>query len=137
MSLYNVINGFNSAVLIILPMLGKNPREYPRFRDCFVIDEKYPKYDNHIHIFTRIGGNNRIHYRAEIKEMEENPNYITNYDDLFDSTYATWIFSIPEKWKPDFDLILKGEIPKISDEYKDELHRVYPLLKTLLNDILK
>lgn len=36
MSLYNMINGVNPATFIILPMLGKHPNEYPRFRDCFI-----------------------------------------------------------------------------------------------------
>lgn len=30
-----MINGVNQATFYILPMLGKHPDEYPRFRDCF------------------------------------------------------------------------------------------------------
>lgn len=52
MSLYNMINGVNPATFIILPMLGKHPDEYPRFRDCFI-------KDGMIEVYTRVGGNNR------------------------------------------------------------------------------
>ena len=40
MSLYNMMNGFNPACLFIMPMLGRKQEEYPRFRDCFVTEEK-------------------------------------------------------------------------------------------------
>lgn len=36
MSLYNMLNGVNPCTFLILPMLGKHPDEYPRFRDCFI-----------------------------------------------------------------------------------------------------
>ena len=36
MSLYNMINGVQPAAFFVLPMLGKHPDEYPRFRDCFI-----------------------------------------------------------------------------------------------------
>lgn len=38
MSLYNMINGFNPACVIIMPMLGRKQEDYPRFRDCYVED---------------------------------------------------------------------------------------------------
>ena len=49
MSLYNMINGYNPACLLILPMLGRKQEDYPRFRDCYVTDE------NNIAIYTRVG----------------------------------------------------------------------------------
>ncbi len=54
MSLYNMINGVNPATFFILPMLGKHPDEYPRFRDCFVGEDQ-----KSIEILTRVGGGNR------------------------------------------------------------------------------
>ena len=59
MSLYNLVQGVTSAVFFVLPMLGKHPDEYPRFRDCFLKDAEHPEYDNHIHVYTRVGGGNR------------------------------------------------------------------------------
>lgn len=40
MSLYNMVNGFNPACIFIMPLLGRRDSEYPRFRDCFVEDDK-------------------------------------------------------------------------------------------------
>lgn len=48
-----MLHGVNPATFLILPMLGKHPDEYPRFRDCFITE------DDHILILTRVGGPNR------------------------------------------------------------------------------
>lgn len=123
MSLYNLINGVNQSTFFILPMLGKHPDEYPRFRDCFVdIDDKT------INIYTRVGGGNRESHKDEIEELRKNQNYIRDYDDNFDNTFATFVFSIPEKWKIDFDKLINNKGNEISDEYKQELKRVFPKL---------
>lgn len=130
MSFYNMVNGVNQAVFYVLPMLGKHPDEYPRFRDCFVRDEEHPEYDNHIHIYTRVGGNNRDDYEAEIEEMREHPDFVADFDDSYDCTYASYVFRVPERWRADFDrLMATGDLRELSDEYKAELRRVYPKLK--------
>ena len=121
MSLYNMINGYNPACLLVMPMLGRKQEDYPRFRDCFVTGDK------NIGIFTRVGGNNRNCGYGEEK-LYDDPNYIRTYDDEFDSTYATYVFSVPEKWKKDFDLILAGRLNEVSDEYVAYLREFYPLL---------
>lgn len=121
MSLYNMINGYNPACLLVMPMLGRKGDEYPRFRDCFVTDDK------NIGIFTRVGGYNRNCGYGEEK-LYDDPNYLRTYDDEFDSTYATYVFSVPEKWKRDFDLILAGKLNEVSDEYVTYLREFFPLL---------
>lgn len=121
MSLYNMMNGFNPACVYILPMLGKKSDEYPRFRDCFVTE------DNNIAIFTRVGGGNRGQGYGEEKLMEDE-NFIRDYDDDFDNTYATYVFKVPEKWKADFDLIMDGKCSEVSDEYVALIKEFYPKL---------
>lgn len=121
MSLYNMINGYNPACLLVMPMLGRKQEDYPRFRDCFVTGDK------NIGIFTRVGGNNRNCGYGEEK-LYDDPNYLRTYDDEFDSTYATYVFSVPEKWKKDFDLIVAGHLNEVSDEYVAYLREFYPLL---------
>ena len=143
MSLYNMIYGANPATFFILPMLGKHPDEYPRFRDCFVgkisrseeLDEfNIPKlqmdsYDEPIiTVYTRTGGGNREEYVEQNAKMSSHPNYIKDYDDSFDSTFALFEFSVPEKWKNDYDLIKEGKLEELSEEYKKELYRIYPKL---------
>ena len=57
MSVYNMMFGVNqTCVFFILPMLGRHPDKYPRFRDCFLSDEEHPEYDNYIHVYPRVGG---------------------------------------------------------------------------------
>lgn len=121
MSLYNMIHGFNPACLLIMPMLGRKQKEWPRFRDCFVTDE------NNIAIYTQVGGGNRGCGYGE-EELYKDQNFITTYDDEYDSTYATYEFSVPEKWKKDFDLIVANRLSEVSDEYISYLKEFYPLL---------
>lgn len=134
MSFYHLMNGVTPATFIILPMLGKHPDEYPRFRDCFIKDENHPEYEGYIHVYTRTGGNNREAYAEQNEEIKKHPNYVTNWDDSFDNTYAMWVFSIPEKWKEDYKKLITAS-DSISDEYKEEIKRVYPKLATEIDEI--
>ena len=120
MSLYNIVNGFNPACVFFLPMLGRKKEEYPRFRDCFI-------EDGNIAVYTRVGGGNRNCGFGE-EELYEDPNYVDTYDDEFDSTYATYLFGVPEKWKADFDLIMDGKLAEVSDEYYRLVCGFYPKL---------
>ncbi len=120
MSLYNMMNGFNPACVLIMPMLGRKQEDYPRFRDCFVEDGK-------IAIFTRVGGGNRGCGFGE-EELYKDPNFDTTYDDEFDSTYATYLFNVPEKWKADFDKIVNGDFAGVSEDYYKHVTEFYPLL---------
>ena len=135
MSLYNIVNGVQPAAFFILPMLGKHPDQYPRFRDCFTGDEEHPEYDNHIHVYTRVGGGNREDYQKEIEELRAMPGFVTDFDDSFDSTFATFVFKVPEERKGDFDLIKVGKIKDISDEYREQLYSVFPKLKEKFDEL--
>ena len=123
MSLYNAMMGFNPACVIFLPMLGRKTSEYPRFRDCFLSDDK-----EHIEIYTRVGGYNRGQGYGE-EELYRDENYVGTYDDSFDSTYATYVFNVPAKWKGDFDHIVQGEWAEVSDEYVNIVKSHYPGMK--------
>lgn len=127
MSMYNMMNGVNPATFLILPMLGKHPDEYPRFRDCFVDDGK-------IAVFTRVGGNNRNEGYGEEK-LYEDPNFISTEDWNEDNTYAYYYFKVPEKWQNDFNSIMNGKTP--SDEYINEMKRVYPKLAEKFDNMFK
>jgi len=129
MSLYNMMNGVSPITFLLIPMLGdKHVDEYPRFRDCFTSDDEHSEYDNYIHVYTRVGGGNRGCDFGE-EELMKHPNFVASFDDSFDSTYATYIFSVPDKWKSDFDLILEGGMSNISDNLKIQIDKVFPKLK--------
>ncbi len=131
MSMYNALFGFNPACVALLPMLGRKSDEYPRFRDCFLSDDR-----KHIEIYTRVGGNNRGCGYGE-EALYKDPNFVNTYDDDFDNTYGTYVFDVPQKWRTDFDLIVKGEISKVSDEYVDEVKRFYPKLNEYIDELFE
>lgn len=121
MSLYNALNGVNQATFYVLPMLDKHPDEYPRFRDCFVTD------DHHIAVYTRVGGGNRNCGYGE-EELCASANFVKTYDDDFDSTYATYEFSVPSEWEEDFNKIVDGNLESVSDKYLEQVAKVFPKL---------
>lgn len=88
MSLYNMLFGMNPDTDKILSVLSLDKDEIERFRDCGVNEAK-----GQIWIYTRTGGGNREDYPNEI--LTSHPNYLYDEDDDFDSTYATYYFSIP------------------------------------------
>lgn len=136
MSLYNLLRGMSPATFFVLPMLGKHPEAYPRFRDCFIGDEEHPEYVDHIHIYTRTGGGNREEYEDENNAMRAMDGFVTDFDDSFDSTYASWVFKVPEKWRSEFDKYKAGGHPRdFTDEYKAELRRVYPKLNEKFDEM--
>ena len=116
-----MIMGFNPACVVIMPMLGRKQEEWPRFRDCYITEEK------NIAVYTRVGGGNRGCGYGE-EELYKDENFLTTYDDEYDNTYGTYEFKVPEKWKADFDAILAGESDKISEEYINYVKEFYPKL---------
>ena len=126
--LYNLVHGVNPATFLILPMLGKHPDEYPRFRDCFITE------DDHILILTRVGGPNRDEGYGQEK-MEKDPHFIKTYDADWDWTYGYYEFSVHDEWKADFESIKNGGKP--SREYLDQMCKVYPKLEEKFREQFK
>ncbi len=144
MSLYNSIKGRQPATFFILPMLGKHPDQYPRFRDCFIgkmrqsdkLDEFGIPILEHgdglfISVYTRVGGGNRENYEKEIDILKAHPEYVEDFDDEYDCTYATFIFKVPSKYQADFKLLTDGHssLMETSAKYKAQVDKVYPKLK--------
>lgn len=123
MSLYNLVHGYSPACIMILPMLGKKPDEYPRFRDCFVEDWDALE----VGVLTRVGSGNRGQGYGE-EELYKEPNYVRTYDEDFDRTYATYVFKVPDKWVEDFKAIREGALKSVSDEYIALVKEWYPKL---------
>ena len=143
-----MVNGVQPATFFILPMLGRHPDSYPRFRDCFIgkqhtdsdVDQFGIPTNKHgeemlISVYTRVGGNNRESYETEIAEMRAMPEFVEDFDDDFDSTFATYVFRVPEKFKDDFVKIKEGKIKETSQVYKDLVYEVYPKLKEKLDEV--
>lgn len=111
MSMYNMLNGVNPLSKILCNILAIDFNSIERFRDSGI-----DKENKIIWIYTRTGGNNREGYKNKV--LTDNINYIKDYDDDYDSTYATFEFKIPEgyddilnlaeKDRPDWSKILKN-----------------------------
>ena len=136
MSMYNLVMGMNSpVVLFILPVLGKRPEEYPRFRDAHMAHEDRPDLEDVIFVYTRVGGGNRRDYAEEIAELRAMPGYVEDFDDSFDSTYATFVFKIPDEWLEDVrKLVDEGDLKLMSSRHRDLVRGTYPKLLEKLNE---
>ena len=117
-SIYNLMNGVNPATFYFLPMLGKHPDSYPRFRDCFVGEDKK------ILILTRLGHED---YEEEQEEMRALPNYLNDYVMEDEPTYRMFVYKCPSEWESDWDCLIKGKKP--SSTYIDRMCEVYPKLE--------
>lgn len=109
MNLYNMMFGYSPLAGITLSALNLTPNDIPRFRDAYFDAE-----ENRLVVYTRTGGGNREYYGGRggydneeyegpfNEDLEAHPNYISDEDDDFDSTYAYFYFAIPEEFSPIF-----------------------------------
>lgn len=94
MSLYNMLHGNNPSAGVLLSVLNLTTGDVGRFRDCYL--EQKGAGSPIIVIYTRNGGGNRDDYEDVTEYLRGHPNYITDFDDDFDCTYASYLFSLPE-----------------------------------------
>jgi hypothetical protein len=45
------------------------------------------------------------------------------------------VFSVPEEFKSDFELIMDGNFKSISEKYKERLYLVFPKLKETFDNL--
>ena len=121
--LYNLINGYNPACIVILPFLGRKMDDYPRFRDCFV--QEQPDGTKLIDIYTRCGGGNRDCGFGE-DELYNDPNFVRTEDDDFDCTYADYFFKVPDEWKDDFEKVYARKFTETSQKYQTMIREFWP-----------
>jgi hypothetical protein len=139
------------GVFFIAPMLGGHPGDiFPRFRDCYLEERGFelnndwsvnvPKEnakEEGIYIYTRVGGGNRYSYKEEIKKLQAHEDYIRDFDDDFDCTYATFVFKVPTKWQKDFQLIKTGKLKETSKYYQNMILETFPKIKEKLEETFK
>lgn len=150
MSLYHMLRGVNQlGFFFIAPMLGGHPEEiFPRFRDCYLEERGLKEHEGTIinapkdeakeegiYIYTRVGGDNRESYENEISSLQKHEDYIRDFDDDFDCTYATFVFKIPAKWQKDFELIKRGKLKETSEEYQNMILETFPKISDKLKEV--
>lgn len=117
--------GKNEISDLLLQCLGYTPHDIPRYRDCFLKEGK-------IIIHTRTGGGNRDFYdsldegKLSYKDydyegpwnsnLRSHPNYIEDFDDNFDATYANFFFSFPEEYKEDLIWLSNSQENEMPEE---------------------
>ena len=128
MSMYEAFFGKNSEANILLAILGIDQPggkwSSGRFRDISLNAD-----GTRILLYTRNGASNREcwsdvtdAYKSEdgvchcpgcviSSELPRHPNYVTDYDDTFDHTYATIEFSVPADYAEVCAAMSTGEDP--------------------------
>ena len=126
MSLYNMLFGNNPAAPFLLEQLDLDQadKKYTtgRFRDIFFNNEdpKNPK----VILYTRNGGGNRPDYLDVFDNLSTHPNYIKDYDDDFDSTYAYIEFTPTPKILEYFKGVETGKVMNVDEKFKAEMERM-------------
>lgn len=94
MSLYNTLFDENPDAAVLIGMIGLNKEIFGRYRNIFL-----NKAGDKIIVYTRCGGGNRKDYDRVFEMMKRHPNYLRDYDDKHDPTYAYFEFSVPDRYK--------------------------------------
>lgn len=89
MSMYNLMFGSTQQKLPILALAGVDPERVGRFRDLW-LEKSEVEGELILAIYTRNGGGNRQDYFEEIQYLHGLPGFVSDRDDEFDSTYATF-----------------------------------------------
>lgn len=93
MSLYNMLHGVNPLAGGLLEVLGFQPQQFVRIRNVYLVEVDN---DLRIAVFTRCGGGNRDDHEHVFSWARDQPTYLRDFDDDYDSTFATFEFAIPE-----------------------------------------
>ena len=130
MSMYNMINGMNANLaLVISCILGfRLDEDIPRFRDVFLKADDCPFNNYDFIIYTRMGGGNYECWENDdencdcpyhrLKKIEEESWYVDAYDDDFDCTYRNLVCKFTSEQKKLFDEVQKNGIKPIEDQAK-------------------
>jgi hypothetical protein len=90
---YNILLGYHPKAQQLMAALDIAPSFIRRFRDCF--PQRRPDGVLELHVLTRIGGGNRVQHEDVSVALRRHPLYLDDYDEPYDTTYATFIFACP------------------------------------------
>lgn len=119
MSLYNTLFGENPDAAVLIGFLGLNKEVFGRYRNIY-LNSKGDK----IIVYTRCGGLNRKEYSRVFEMMKKHPNYLRDYDDKNDNTYAYIEFSIPDRYKHAAQRIKPDKDPlTVWEQFQDHIKK--------------
>jgi len=121
MSMYEMVFGPAHEKLPILQRLLGEGVDVGRFRDLWL--EKWTDSEESkmvLAVYTRNGGGNREEYAEVITALQAHPLYLRDEDDSFDSTYATFYFTLDMDQLDDLELavIAENEWPHVDTAAK-------------------
>lgn len=141
------------CIIFGFPIIGIEYDKCTNLKSCGFADENLPKYDDHIHIAIGIpfessikgcinadGSKNIDNCNCEfydlIDKLTSHPNFIKSFKVSHSTLTAQFIFSIPEEWKNDFKLIIRGDIGNISEKYKIQIKKVFNSVSHVTDGII-
>lgn len=96
-----------------------------RFRDIYINED-----GSEIILYTRNGGGNRYQYFYIFEILKKHPNYLRDWDDDFDSTYAYIAFSIPDDFRMLISTMTTGEKPMtIGEKFNNTIEEMEKMSK--------
>lgn len=119
MSLYNTLFDENPDAAALIGFLGLNKEVFGRYRNIYL-----NAAGDKIIVYTRCGGHNRLEYDRVFEMMKRHPNYLRDFDDDHDNTYAYIEFSVPEKYQDTARLMKPDKDPlNVWEQFQDHIRK--------------
>lgn len=94
MSLFDLVIGRSGWPMgVVDTIYGVQPDMCPRYRDHW-LEREGDEEALILAVYTRTGGGNREEYVEQNAQMQALPTYVSDADDTYDSTYATFRFRL-------------------------------------------
>lgn len=94
--MYSLVLGKHPLAAELLVALDITPQSCGRLRDVYLKEEGD---EVRIVVFTRNGGCNRAEHEDVFERLRRHPEYICDWDDTYDGTYAGIEFRVPAKYQ--------------------------------------
>lgn len=118
MALYTQLFGENEDAMAILGFAGLTREMFPRYRDVFLDDKGLT-----ILVYTRIGGANREYYKDAIETLKQHKQYVCNYDDHHDETYAYFKFNVLPEYVDTAKKVFKEDPVSVWDKFQNHIKK--------------
>lgn len=116
MALYTQLFGENEDAVAILGFAGLTRKMFPRYRDVFLDDKGLT-----VLVYTRIGGANREYFKDEIETLKQHKQYVCNYDDHHDETYAYFKFNVLPEYVDTAKKVFKEDPVSVWDKFQTHI----------------
>ena len=74
-------------------------------------------------VYTRIGGANREYHKDEINKLKQHKQYVCNYDDHHDETYAYFKFNVLPEYVDTAKKVFKEDPVSVWDKFQNHIKK--------------